>query len=87
MAAQQYSPPPFSVAVLGSVSSGKMGDSELAMVTPGEEAQKCEERQEFSLPRADGGKDAWLVLFACFVLEALVWGWSQCNASVLVRLP
>lgn len=26
------------------------------------------------LPRADGGKDAWLVLFGCFVLEALVWG-------------
>ncbi|KAH8883101.1 MFS monocarboxylate transporter [Thozetella sp. PMI_491] len=29
---------------------------------------------EFSLPRADGGKDAWLVLTACFILEALVWG-------------
>ncbi|PNS14156.1 hypothetical protein CAC42_6669 [Sphaceloma murrayae] len=28
----------------------------------------------FSLPPADGGKDAWLVLFACFILEALVWG-------------
>lgn len=26
------------------------------------------------LPRADGGKDAWLVLAGCFVLEALVWG-------------
>lgn len=31
-------------------------------------------RQDFSLPRADGGKDAWLVLAACFFLEALVWG-------------
>ena len=29
---------------------------------------------EFSLPKADGGRDAWLVLAACFVLEALVWG-------------
>lgn len=28
----------------------------------------------FTLPRADGGKDAWLVLFSCFILEALVWG-------------
>lgn len=29
---------------------------------------------EFSLPPADGGKDAWLFLAACFVVEALVWG-------------
>ncbi|KAF4635406.1 hypothetical protein G7Y89_g2692 [Cudoniella acicularis] len=29
---------------------------------------------EFSLPQADGGKDAWLFLAACFVIEALVWG-------------
>jgi len=28
------------------------------------------------LPRADGGKDAWLVLAGCFVLEALVWGYA-----------
>ncbi|TKX27491.1 MFS transporter-like protein 3 [Elsinoe australis] len=27
-----------------------------------------------SLPRADGGRDAWLVLLSCFVLEAIVWG-------------
>ena len=30
--------------------------------------------QEFSLPRADGGKDAWLFLAGCFTLEALIWG-------------
>ena len=30
--------------------------------------------QEFSLPRADGGKDAWLFLAGCFMIEALVWG-------------
>jgi hypothetical protein len=30
--------------------------------------------QEFSLPRADGGKEAWLFLAACFIVEALVWG-------------
>ena len=30
--------------------------------------------QAAALPRADGGKDAWLVLGGCFMLEALVWG-------------
>ena len=29
---------------------------------------------EFSLPQADGGKQAWLFLAAGFVVEALVWG-------------
>ena len=28
----------------------------------------------FTLPRADGGREAWLVLASCFVLEATVWG-------------
>lgn len=27
-----------------------------------------------SLPRVDGGKQAWLFLTGCFLLEALVWG-------------
>ncbi|KAI9650742.1 hypothetical protein NHQ30_000767 [Ciborinia camelliae] len=27
-----------------------------------------------NIPRADGGKDAWLFLAACFVFEALIWG-------------
>ncbi|KAH8907614.1 putative MFS monocarboxylate transporter [Coniochaeta sp. PMI_546] len=31
-------------------------------------------RPGFTLPRADGGRDAWLVLASCFVLEATVWG-------------
>ena len=31
-------------------------------------------REGSALPRADGGKDAWLALALCFVLEALVWG-------------
>jgi hypothetical protein len=30
-----------------------------------------------ALPPADRGKDAWLVLAAAFILEALVWGESQ----------
>ena len=28
----------------------------------------------FSLPRVDGGKDAWFFLAAAFMSEALVWG-------------
>ena len=31
-------------------------------------------RQEFSLPQADTGKEVWLVLGGCFMLEVLVWG-------------
>jgi hypothetical protein len=27
-----------------------------------------------TIPRADGGRDAWLFLAACFVFEALIWG-------------
>jgi hypothetical protein len=27
-----------------------------------------------SLPRADGGKDAWMFLASCFVLEMIIWG-------------
>ena len=33
--------------------------------------------QEFSLPPADSGKDAWFFLAACWVVEALVWGWCS----------
>ncbi|KAL2133566.1 hypothetical protein VTI74DRAFT_2130 [Chaetomium olivicolor] len=29
-----------------------------------------------SLPPVDGGKDAWLFLAACFMIEALVWGFG-----------
>lgn len=41
------------------------------------QAQRLDEEadtQAASLPRADGGRAAWLALFGCFVLEALVWG-------------
>ncbi|KAF2243049.1 MFS general substrate transporter [Trematosphaeria pertusa] len=30
----------------------------------------------FSLPPTDGGKDAWLFLLACFMLEGLIWGFA-----------
>ncbi|KAI0434320.1 major facilitator superfamily domain-containing protein [Xylaria sp. FL1042] len=32
------------------------------------------QRQEFSLPPVDGGKDAWLFLTAVFIVDALIWG-------------
>jgi hypothetical protein len=32
------------------------------------------EREQANLPRADGGKEAWLFLCGCFTIEALVWG-------------
>jgi len=41
---------------------------------PGERPEEETAHQEFSLPRADSGKDAWLFLAAGFVIEALVWG-------------
>lgn len=34
----------------------------------------AEGAQEFSLPPADGGKDALMFLLAAFVLEAVIWG-------------
>lgn len=60
---------------------------ELLDYRTGEESQKLtfesfprEESQEDSsepiVPRQDGGKDAWLYLAACFVIEALVWGFG-----------
>lgn len=30
--------------------------------------------QEFSLPPADTGREAWLFLAGAFMIEALVWG-------------
>ena len=30
--------------------------------------------EQVSLPRADGGKEAWLFLAGCFCIEALTWG-------------
>ncbi|KAI2628535.1 major facilitator superfamily domain-containing protein [Hypoxylon sp. NC1633] len=33
-------------------------------------------REEFSLPPVDSGKSAWLFLVACWLVEALVWGFA-----------
>lgn len=44
---------------------------------------------ESSLPPVDGGKDAWLFLTACFVVEALVWGKTlhcfSCHRMLLIQ--
>lgn len=37
-------------------------------------------RQEFSLPPVDTGKDAWLFLAACWVVEAVTFG-EYCHTS------
>ena len=43
-------------------------------VSPWSAAQQNPNSPGISLARADGGKDAWLFLASCFVIEALVWG-------------
>jgi hypothetical protein len=60
---------------VGMVSSQEVGGS--GSINPTEEASG---RLEFSLPQADGGRDAWLFLAACFVVEAFVWG-EYCTLS------
>lgn len=40
------------------------------------------ETERVSLPKADGGKDAWLFLAGCFCIEALTWG--ECRPSPLL---
>jgi hypothetical protein len=35
----------------------------------------------FSLPPTDGGKDAWLFLLSCFMMEALIWGMRFLDAE------
>lgn len=56
--------------VLNDLSNGReeLGDR------PQLEEHNSSNGHEFSLPQADGGKDAWLFLAACFIVEALVWG-------------
>lgn len=62
-----------SSAVTSRRNSYELGDFETGQ-------QWSEQNHEVqSLPRADGGKDAWSLLAACFLLEALVWGMQQCS--------
>lgn len=37
---------------------------------------RTESLREYALPEADRGKDAWLFLAGCFMVEALIWGVS-----------
>ncbi|KAK2468034.1 hypothetical protein H9L39_20256, partial [Fusarium oxysporum f. sp. albedinis] len=48
-----------------------------SLPTQNTEERSFEGHPEFSLPPVDGGKDAWLFLFASFFLEALVWARFQ----------
>lgn len=49
-------------------------------VLQNEPIQQPNNDEGFSLPPTDGGKDAWLFLFACFMLEALIWGtFAHCS--------
>lgn len=52
---------------------GNESDIELRAIDPYHNEMHITE-PEFSLPPVDGGKDAWLFLFAAFILEILVWG-------------
>lgn len=58
---------------------GSAGELESFQNRPADEANASS-----SLPPTDGGKDAWLFLFACFMMEALVWGaWTRCSTAHL----
>jgi hypothetical protein len=46
----------------------------LEMSPMGDESGRESIRETLALPKADEGKDAWLFLAACFMIEALVWG-------------
>ncbi|KAH9868876.1 hypothetical protein J1614_007951 [Plenodomus biglobosus] len=56
-------------------SATALADVEL-LQSPGTEPSA--DNQGSSLPPTDGGKDAWLCLFASFMLEALIWGFPSC---------
>ncbi len=49
-------------------------DHSLRTVSPESPIEDANEHEMASLPQVDGGKDAWLFLAACFLIEGLVWG-------------
>jgi hypothetical protein len=53
------------------LSAATLADIELL---PQGTGARSEDLQTHSLPPTDGGKDAWLYLFSCFMLEAMIWG-------------
>ncbi|KAJ4330627.1 hypothetical protein N0V95_010021 [Ascochyta clinopodiicola] len=56
------------------LSTGTLADVELLPTGAG---TPPESEEGHSLPPTDGGKDAWLFLFSCFMLEALIWGFPS----------
>lgn len=61
---------------------GKNDSTAVVEVRPDDvEAQQEDENQGYSLPPVDTGKDAWLFLAACFVMEAMVWGELTSNCA------
>ena len=54
------------------VSSGYSGEQPSIHRRPSRQAEH--EQEHDPLPRADGGRDAWLFLLGSFFIEALIWG-------------
>ncbi|KAK3333914.1 major facilitator superfamily domain-containing protein [Cercophora scortea] len=75
-----------SASASASASVGEATASDIRIIEDGsqhEEETPRPTRHEFSsLPPVDGGKDAWLFLAACFMVEALVWGVYLTNLTV-----
>ena len=64
-----------SVTVLKDLSSKSTQDLE--------EGNSSSNSTEGNVPRADGGRDAWLFLAGCFVFEALIWGKGLVPCGIL----
>lgn len=43
------------------------------------------EHEQVSLPRVDGGRRAWLFLAGSFMIEALIWGITNCPRGCTLR--
>ncbi|KAF2684530.1 MFS general substrate transporter [Lentithecium fluviatile CBS 122367] len=65
---------------MASVASTEVELTRFTQQAPEIESQRNEPVDEShvssSLPPTDGGKDAWLFLLSCFMLEALIWGFA-----------
>ncbi len=58
--------------VLNGLSNYLSNDHDADIRPPEDEMTTAQ--QGFSLPQADGGKEAWMFLAAGFIVEALIWG-------------
>jgi hypothetical protein len=55
-------------------SSAKMNEDDHHSDIANDSGQQLQQQQEFSLPRVDGGLNAYLVLISGFCIEGVVWG-------------